>query len=181
MKRALAMLLTLILCVGCAPAGMRTVGALSAHRTGLFPPGWLLEWNGKEYSGSMVRDAQGVLSLVLTGESLILPVSFACGLRGLLRHAGGAFSEPQRDGSPLVVAALIAAARVCSAGKCKNKAARTEFFLRRGRVRLICDSESLAFSDLVLEGGRIEFTEFAFTDPEHSAFETHRMDQEKIS
>ena len=78
MKRALAMLLALILCVGCAPAGMRAVEP-SQLIGRPFSARMLLEWNGKEYSGSIARDAQGGLSLALTGESLILPVSFACG------------------------------------------------------------------------------------------------------
>ena len=48
MKRALAMLLALILCVGCAPAGMRAVEP-SQLIGRPFSARMLLEWNGKEY------------------------------------------------------------------------------------------------------------------------------------
>ena len=164
MKRALAMLLALILCVGCAPAGMRA-GEPSQLIGRPFSARMLLEWNGKEYSGSIARDAQGGLSLALTGESLILPVSFACGT-GACAVTQGELSLNLRE-TDLPSSSLPSSLQRAFVllENAKTRVGEDEIFLEAGAVRLICDSESLAFSDLALEGGRIEFTEFAFTDP----------------
>ena len=164
MKRALAMLLTLILCVGCAPAGMRAVEP-SQLIGRPFSARMLLEWNGKEYSGSMVRDAQGVLSLVLTGESLTLPVSFACGTEACSVTQGELSLNLRESDLPSSSLPSSLQRAFVLLENAKTRAGKDGILLEAGAVRLICDSESLAFSDLVLEGGRIEFTEFAFTDP----------------
>ena len=164
MKRALAMLLTLILCVGCAPAGMRAVEP-SQLIGRPFSARMLLEWNGKEYSGSMVRDAQGVLSLVLTGESLTLPVSFACGTEACSVTQGELSLNLRETDLPSSSLPSSLQRAFVLLENAKTRAGEDGILLEAGAVRLICGSESLAFSDLVLEGGRIEFTEFAFTDP----------------